>query len=103
MKKEVISPVTEEEWSQVDDFNRKITEEFLAESMQLSPNTLKQYESGLKIYFRYIKDFCNNKKNIDIKGRDYLKYQNYLTRLGLSSNAVKFKRACISSLNGYIY
>jgi integrase len=39
---------------------------------------------------------------LDIKGRDYLKYQNWLVGREMSSSGVKFKRAAISSLNGYI-
>lgn len=101
-KLEKIPPVTEQEWQQVNSFNRDLVEEFLQESMQLSPQTIRQYESGLKIFFRWVKENLSDKKLIDIKSRDYLKYQNYLVRRGLSSSAIKFKRAAISSLNGYV-
>jgi integrase len=102
MGKDRLPDITIEQWNQVNEFNRKITEEFLRESIQLSDYTLKQYRSALQIFFNWIKDNLNNKSLLEIKSRDYLMYQNYLTRKGLSSSAVKFKRAAISSLNGYV-
>jgi len=99
---ERLNPVTQEEWKLVNEFNRKITEEFLLESTQLSDKTLIQYESGLKIFFNWVRENLDNIPLTEIKGRDYLKYQNWLVRRGVSSSGVKFKRAAVSSLNGYI-
>ena len=98
---EKIKEVTPEEWEQVNEFNRQITQEFL-EQQHLSPQTLKQYESALKIFFRWVKDYCQNKPITELKPRDALRYQNYLISRNLSSNAVKFKRSAVSSLCGYI-
>lgn len=97
-----LPPVTDEQWSLVNDFNRKITEEFLLESTQLSSKTLKTYESALKIFFNYVREYLDNMSLLEIKGRDYLKYQNWLVRREMSPSGIKFKRAAISSLNGYI-
>lgn len=97
-----LSPVTDEQWALCNEFNRKITEEFLLESTQLSDKTLKTYESALKIWFNFVRENLDNMSLLDIKGRDYLKYQNFLVRRGMSSSGIKFKRAAISSLNGYI-
>jgi len=97
-----IEEVTEEIWSLVNEENRKITEEFLRESTQLSPQTIKQYTSGLKIYFNWVRENANNKPFHQLKARDYLMYQNYLVRNGMSSSGIKFKRSAVSSLNGYI-
>jgi site-specific recombinase XerD len=94
--------ITDEQWLSVNEKNRKIVEEFLRESIQLSDETLKQYDSALKIFFYWVKENAENKVFYDIKPRDYLLYQNYLTRQGLSSSAVRVKRSAISSLNGYI-
>jgi integrase len=102
MGKDRLPDITIEQWNQVNEFNKKIAEEFLMESIQLSDYTLKQYKSALQIFFNWIKDNLNNKSLLEIKSRDYLMYQNYLTRKGLSSSGVKFKRAAISSLNGYV-
>lgn len=102
VKVEKIPEVTDAQWREVNEFNRKITEEFLQESVQLSDKTLLQYKSGLRIFFHWIKENCNNKSLLEIKSRDFLMYQNFLTRRGLSSDAIRFKRAAVSSLNGYI-
>ncbi len=94
--------ITDEQWNSVNPKNKKIVEEFLRESTQLSPQTLKQYTSGLRIYFNWIKNNADDKSFYEIKSRDYLQYQNYLVRNNMSSSAIKFKRSSISSLNNYI-
>lgn len=98
---EKITEVTEQEWLECNQFNRDITEEFLQQG-HLSPQTLKQYESALKIFFRWVKNNCQNKSLYELKPRDALKYQNYLINRDLSSSAVKFKRSAVSSLCGFI-
>ena len=75
---------------------------FLRESTQLSPKTIKQYRSALRQYFHWVKENLNNKSLFEIIGRDYLMFQNFLSRRNLSPSAIKFKRSAISSLNGYI-
>jgi site-specific recombinase XerC len=94
--------VTDEQWQKINKFNREITKEFLQESTQLSPKTLIQYTSCLRIFFWWVYENCGNKSLLDIKSRDFLKYQNFLVRRELSSSAIRLKRAAISSLNGYI-
>lgn len=94
--------VTDEMWQEVNKFNRNMTEEFLQESVQLSKETLKQYTSALRIFFNWVREHLQNKQLTDIKSRDYLRYQNYLIRYGLSSSATRLKRSAISSLNGYV-
>ncbi len=102
MTVEKIPEVTDVQWASINQKNRKIVEEFLKESIQLSDQTLSQYTSALRIYFCYIKDNCEDKDFDKIKSKDFLLYQNYLTRRGLSSSAVRLKRAAVSSLNSYI-
>jgi site-specific recombinase XerC len=94
--------VTEEQWNKVNKFNREITEEFLEESINLSPKTIRQYRSALQIFFFWIYENCDDKSLLEIKSRDFLKYQNFLIRRGMSPAGVRLKRAAISSLNGYI-
>jgi site-specific recombinase XerD len=100
--KMAINAVTDEMWQKINKKNREIVEEFLKQSSTLSDYTLKQYESGLKIYFKWIYDNKEDKYFYEIKSRDYLHYQNWLIEQGLSSSAIKFKRSCVSSLNNYI-
>lgn len=97
-----ITPVTDLEWASVNGFNRKIVEEYLEESVSLSDETLKQYRSSLRIFCRWIKENLEDIPITQVKSRDYLRYQNWLTRRGLSSSGVKLKRSTVSSLNNYI-
>jgi len=99
---EKMAEITDDMWSLVNSENRKMVQEFLDQSLQLSPQTLKQYESALKIYFYWIFENCENKLFYIIKGKDYLFYQNYLSKKGLSSSAIKLKRSAVSSFNGYV-
>jgi integrase len=98
---EKLNEVTDVEWKEVNDFNKQITQEFL-EQQHLSPHTLVQYQSAIKIFFIWVKENCQNRSIIDLKPRDALRYQNFLISRGLSSNAVKLKRSAVSSLCGYI-
>lgn len=99
---EKIAEITDDMWNLVNTENRKMVQEFLDQSLQLSPQTLKQYESALKIYFYWIFENCSDKPFYTIKGKDYLFYQNYLSKKGLSSSAIKLKRSAVSSFNGYV-
>jgi len=94
--------ITDEQWQKVNKFNREITEEFLAESTQLSPKTLRQYLSALRIFFWWVYEYCEDKSILEFKSRDFLKYQNFFVRREMSPAGVRLKRAAISSLNGYI-
>ncbi len=99
---EKIDSITEDEWLQCNEYNRNITDEYLRNSTQLSPKSLKSYRSNLMIWFNYVREFLNNKAQTDIKSRDYIFYQNWLINLGHSSSDISNKRAAISSLNNYI-
>jgi integrase len=97
-----IESVTNEKWNSINKSNREIVEEFLKQSSNLSDYTLRQYESGLKIFFIWIADNKENKNFWEIKPRDFLHYQNWLIERGLSSSAIRFKRSAVSTLNNYI-
>lgn len=100
-KKKRIPPVTPEQWDQVHEFNKEITEMFLNQT-HLSPQSLKQYESGAKIFFRWVLEKRNNVPIHKLKSRDALAYQRYLADMGQSANAAKFKRSVVSSLCGIV-
>lgn len=100
MKK--IPAVTEEEWLQCNEFNRNMRDEFIENSTELSPKSLASYKSNLTIWFNWVRLHCGNKKQIEIKSRDYLKYQNWLINLDHSSADISNKRSAISSLNNYL-
>lgn len=97
-----LDAVTQEQWEEVNEFNRNLVESFLSDSVELSPKSKKAYESNLKIWFVWVKDHLNNKQQIDIKPLEYKRFQNWMVNRGCSSSDTNNKRAAISSLNGYI-
>lgn len=100
MKK--LDAVTQEQWEEVNEFNRNLVESFLSDSVELSPKSKKAYESNLRIWFVWVKENLNNKRQIDIKPLEYKRFQNWMVNRGCSSSDTNNKRASISSLNGYI-
>ena len=94
--------MTDEIWLEVLEHNREMVEEFLNANKHLSKATLHQYTSGLKIFFVFIKDKLKNKPLYNIKKRDFVRYFSWLQDHNLSSSALKFKKASVSSLCNYI-
>jgi site-specific recombinase XerD len=102
-KADRLPEITLEQWQSVNEFNRKLVDEFLMESTQLSPNTLSQYRSGLQIFFNWVRETLGEDKKIyELKKKDFLRFQNMLVRRGMSSSGIKFKRSAVSSLNRYL-
>jgi len=97
-----IDDVSIEDWSKVNEVNRKMVDEFLEQSTTLSEYTLRQYKSGLHIYFRYVSENLDNKPFYDLRGRDYLRFQNWLIKMEQSSNSIRFKRSCVSTFNNFV-
>ena len=97
-----IDDVSDEKWGTVNPLNKKLVEEFLEQSTTLSDQTLKQYKSALRIYYYWVKDNAGDKPFYELKSRDFLFYQNWLTKLEQSSASIRFKRSAVSSLNNYI-
>lgn len=97
-----LQEVTPEMWEQVNSENKKMTEEFLKQNIQLSSETLLQYTSALKIYYWWIKENAGDKPFHQLKSRDFLRFQNFLTERGMSSSGIKLKRSAVSSFNNYI-
>lgn len=94
--------ITEEEYLQCNSTNRELVEDFLANSTELSDRTLVSYKSNLRIWLNWVKNNLNNKLHVEVKPREYLRYQNWLLSLGHSSSDIANKRAAISSFNNYI-
>ena len=96
-----IAEVTDEMWSKVDKEYVELVEEFLDFSNH-SPQTFKQYKSGLRQFGYWLHDSLNDKKLYKLTKRDILRYMSFLKNRGLSSSAQQFKKACVSSLMNYI-
>ena len=99
---EKLRKATDEEWAAVAEQNRFLMEDFLQNSTELSPKTLKAYESNLRIWFVWVKDHLGNKSQTEIKPLDFKRFQNWLDGRGASSSDIANKRAAVSSLNNYI-
>lgn len=106
MSQKKIEEVSDEFWNnEVDKENKMLIEYFLQQG-HLSPKTLIQYRSALKIFAKWVHDNCipfGKKKIYKLKPKDALNYQNWLINdMKLSPSGVKFKRSAVSSLCGYI-
>lgn len=99
---ERLQPVTDEEYAKCNKFNLDIVKDFIDNSTELSDKSLKSYSSNLRIWLNWIRENLDNKKIVDIKPREYLRYQNWLLGKGHSSSDISNKRSAISSLNNYI-
>lgn len=91
------------EWeSTVCAFNRNLLDDFLNNSAELSPKSRDAYKSNLRIWFIWVRDNLNNKREVDIKPLDFKRFQNWMINRNCSSADISNKRAAISSLNNYI-
>ncbi len=97
-----LQQVDQKEWNDVNEFNRYILEDFINNSLELSPKTRHTYESNLRIWFIWVKNNLNNKSQLYIKPLEFKRFQNWLINRGCSSADINNKRSAISSLNGYI-
>lgn len=97
-----IPEVTDKQWEQVNEFNKFIYDDYFANNIELAPKTIKAYRSNLKIWFRWVMENLGNKSQIEIRGLDFKRFQNWLISLGHSSSDISNKRAAVSSLNNYI-
>ena len=94
--------ITEEMWQEVNEENRDIVEEYFESNQQLSSESQKQYRSGLRQFFWWVRVKCKNKPLYEIKKRDFIKYISYLQNHGLASNSMGFKKSSVSSLCNFI-
>ena len=98
-----LESVSDSFWeNDVNPVSKMLIEDYLNQQQHLSKQTLKQYESALRIFARWLHDSNMNKAVTDLRPRDGLRYQNYLISLGMGASAIKFKRSVVSSLCQYI-
>jgi len=95
-------PISEERWNKVCEFNRQLYDDYFIDNVELSNATRTAYRSYLRIWFVYVAENLGNKKQVDIKSRDYKRFQNYLVDRGMSYSGISTQRSAISSLNFYI-
>lgn len=101
-KMERLKPVTDEEFALCNKLNLDMYKDFLDNSTELADKTLNAYRSNLKIWINWVRENLENKNIVDIKPREYLRFQNWLLGKNHSSSDIANKRSAISSLNNYI-
>ncbi|MGG1664535.1 tyrosine-type recombinase/integrase [Brevibacillus sp. NRS-1366] len=98
-----LAKITEDQWKQINKFNKEKVEEYLLESTHLSKQSQTQYKSALRQFYYWVHETYGEKKRIhELKKKDFMRFQNMLLRRGMSSNAIKLKRSCVSALNKYL-
>lgn len=94
---------TEEEYREkVHEEDQELVDDFLGQQSHLSDQTIKQYRSSLMIFLKWNHDKNRNKRLVDLKPRDGLRFQNYLLGKDLSTSVIKLRRSTVSSFYGYI-
>jgi integrase len=97
-----LPPVTDEMWLEVNEEYRLLAEEFV-NVQNHSPQSKKQYTSGLRQFGWFIKRSLNNKPLYKITKRDFLRYISFLRdERKMSSSALNLKKASVSSFCNYI-
>ena len=94
--------ITDEEWLTVNKYNREMVQDYLNNQSDLSAKTRPAYKSGLRIFFKYVKDYLGDKDFTKIKKKEFQKYLNWLTNRGMSDSAIKFKKSCVSAFCNYV-
>lgn len=94
--------ITDEEWLTVNKYNRDMVQDYLDNQSDLSIKTKPAYKSGLRIFFKWVKDYLGDKDFTKIKKKEFQKYLNWLTNRGMSDSAIKFKKSCVSAFCNYI-
>lgn len=94
--------ITDEEWLMVNKYNREMVQDYLDNQSDLSAKTRPAYKSGLRIFFKYVKDYLGDKDFTKIKKKEFQKYLNWLTNRGMSDSAIKFKKSCVSAFCNYV-
>lgn len=98
-----LMPITKKRWEKVDkEDNQYIMEEYFASMSNLSPSTVVQYRSAIRIFLVWNAEHNRNKKLHSITKRDFMKYITFLTNHGLSSSGIKLKKSAVSSMCNFI-
>ena len=97
-----LSEITDEMWNQILKEHRDLVEEFLQVNTHLSPQSKKQYTSGLRQFFYWVHRELNDKHLSKISKRDFIKYLSYLDSNGMSGKGQSFKKSSVSSFCNYI-
>lgn len=91
----------EEDWSKVNKDNKAIMDDYLEEYKQRkkSINTIDQYKNDIRILFIFILNELNNKNILELKKKDFRRYNLWLQEKGMSNARVnRLMSSCRSML-----
>lgn len=94
--------VTDEVWTDVNELNRTLVEDYLSNQTHLSPKSINAYRSALRIFFVWVKDNLHNKDCVSIRKKEFLRYLNWLANRGFSESGIRFKKSAVSAFNKFI-
>ena len=92
-------------WDEVNNKNKKLLKEFInyCVANDKSPQTCKQYEAQLKVFFCWNLNENDNKFFIDVKKRDFVNFFGWgRAEMGWSPNRLSSLRAVLSSFSNFI-
>ena len=89
------------EYEKVSKENKAIVSDFLkyCQANDRSPQTLKQYEEWLKVFFSWNYRENNDKFFINLKKRDFVYYFGWLREIGMSTNRIAGLKSVLNSLS----
>lgn len=93
-----------ENWDNVCAQNKKLVKDFIqyCKSNDKSPQTIRQYEEWLKVFFCWNYTENNDTFFIDLKRRDFVYYFGWCRDLGMSANRIATLKSVLSSLSSEI-
>lgn len=97
--------VTPEDWAEVEPKNKQLLEEFInyLVASDKSPQTIKQYEAWLRVFFVWNLRRNNNKFFVDMKKREFMNFfGDGRLKYNWSPNRLSSMRAVLSSLSNFI-
>lgn len=95
---------TAEKMAEINPENLRLKKDFLSylKSVNRSDETIKVYDSDLKIFFCWVVDNAANKFFVKLSKRDIVAFQNYMLESGCSAARVRHLKAALSSLSNYV-
>lgn len=103
-RKTVYNSNLTKDWENVSKENKQFVSDFIryCKSNDKSPQTLKQYEEWLKVFFCWNYTENSDKLFVDLKKRDFVYYFGYCRDLGMSDNRIASLKSALSSLSSEI-
>lgn len=91
-------------WDEVSEDNQRLVKDFIkyCKANDKSPQTVKQYEEWLKVFFCWNLAENDDKFFVDLRKRDFVYYFGWCRDLGMSASRVASLKSVLSSLSSEI-